>query len=551
MRPLSMVIHNVRSHERTSIQFAHPLCFVFGHNGSGKSTIAEALRWVLCGHTREHTVEELLSSASSQLEVSLVFRIEESSDSSGTEDEGEYHLRRSYTRGSGEEIYLIAPDQESLCGDDARRRLENILGISRRMLLAILDPLLWFEELAEMRARLLSELASLEWTQEEILAHIDKDERLTGVARSSFENLIRSVRIAVGRERLRAEDLDRANQVMSDRASTNRAELSRLRERLSGLCAHLPDEPRGEGQLRALKDAIAEQEGAVGDLDRSLMQTHEELSQLQEEKVLCSALQSHRSELIAPQEVSGADRELVERERIEDLEGKIEELETELRSRRRLEERLEILQSDRAVRTDILQSNRAQLSHLEGLEMLEGAIARRELLCEVYEPIGDLLDRLPMDLIEERLSETVGEIQEQLDVICGVGGPRFDLELAEGPDLKITAVSDGIARPLHGLTHSERLQIGLAISYVMSKQTGISMMIADSLEILIGEGRIGLSQWVRGLSDDLQSKRLEFLMTLSSVPELRDRQRDGISILWVDESRVCPVEKAQKPQEAT
>lgn len=52
MRIASIEIDNFRSYERAEYRFTEPVAFILGRNGTGKSTVIEALQWCLTGKTR-------------------------------------------------------------------------------------------------------------------------------------------------------------------------------------------------------------------------------------------------------------------------------------------------------------------------------------------------------------------------------------------------------------------------------------------------------------------------------------------------------------------
>ncbi|MBP5092569.1 MAG: SMC family ATPase, partial [Abditibacteriota bacterium] len=80
MKLLTLTMRNFRQYKDNTLEFGAGLIGIFGANGSGKSTILEAIAWVLYGRLRagakNDTVRCRVSEGGSSVYVSLEFELD-------------------------------------------------------------------------------------------------------------------------------------------------------------------------------------------------------------------------------------------------------------------------------------------------------------------------------------------------------------------------------------------------------------------------------------------------------------------------------------------
>ena len=118
-------IKNFRSHKNTSISFNKGITTIIGENGSGKSSIFEAMNYALYAKTNNIRREELIKRGTNYFTVELTFEI----------GGNEYKVIRKRGKGGNEDKLYIngSPSVES--SNEVSSKIKEILGIDRDVFL--------------------------------------------------------------------------------------------------------------------------------------------------------------------------------------------------------------------------------------------------------------------------------------------------------------------------------------------------------------------------------------------------------------------------------
>lgn len=91
MEILSVTLKNFKRHRDRHFTFQPGINAIFGENGAGKSSILEAIAWVLFDHTGDYTKEDLICNGASSAQASIAFV--------SNRDGRTYDVRRCTTKG--------------------------------------------------------------------------------------------------------------------------------------------------------------------------------------------------------------------------------------------------------------------------------------------------------------------------------------------------------------------------------------------------------------------------------------------------------------------
>lgn len=396
-----MMIHSVRlrnfiSHRDTFIEFPPGLTVLVGDNGSGKTSILDAITYALFKEHGRGRDENLINRAASQAAVQVVF------SSGGRTYEITWRL------GRGRRALATLRDLSSgaiLMADAGERavlpELEKILGVPREVFLSAA-----YVRQGEM-ARLLEARPSERKELISRLLGIEELERLWEGLRTP----IRVLEERLGELRRESERLGE----LEERLKAIGGELSQARERLTALEGEIRElegeREQAESELRRMEEDRRRIEGlkeAVSRLESLLSGRRRELEAYERDLELVREAEGRAAEL---EEAERRLREL--KAEVEDLARRISELEALKTRRELLERRLEEVSRELSSHSSLIRDSVKAVELISGrrVERVEDLpVILRELLEERRRMEAEIEQRL------RRVTEEIGEAQGKLRV---------------------------------------------------------------------------------------------------------------------------------------
>ncbi|MEM4718824.1 MAG: SMC family ATPase, partial [Nitrososphaerota archaeon] len=391
-----MIIHSVRlrnfiSHRDTFIEFPQGLTVLVGDNGSGKTSILDAITFALFKEHGRGRDENLINRAASSAIVQVTF------SSGGRTYEVTWRLGRSRRARatlrdltSGATLLVDAGERTML------PEIERILGIPREVFLSAA-----YVRQGEM-ARLLEARPS---ERKEIIS------RLLGI--EELERLWEELRMPIRLLEEKAADLRKRAEGIEElekRLGDVEAEISRARERLTALESEVKaleeERERLESELRAMEENRRRIEGlkeAAAKLDSLIASRRRDLES--HERDLAIVREAEKRAL----ELERAEEELRRlRDEVENLRREISELEAMKAGKEVLEKRVGEISGEIASHKSLIEDWMRKVERISG--------GRLERLEELPNAIRGLLDehRRSADELERRIrriDEEVGSVQ--------------------------------------------------------------------------------------------------------------------------------------------
>ncbi|MEM4883644.1 MAG: AAA family ATPase [Nitrososphaerota archaeon] len=391
-----MIIHSVRlrnfiSHRDTFIEFPQGLTVLVGDNGSGKTSILDAITFALFKEHGRGRDENLINRAASSAIVQVTF------SSGGRAYEVTWRL------GRGRKTQATLRDLTSgatLLVDAGERtvlpEIERILGIPREVFLSAA-----YVRQGEM-AKLLEARPS---ERKEIIS------RLLGI--EELERLWEELRMPIRLLEEKAADLRKRAEGIKElekRLGDVEAEISRARERLTALESEVKaleeERERLESELRAMEENRRRIEGlkeAVAKLDNLIASRRRDLES--HERDLAIVREAEKRAL----ELERAEEELRRlRDEVENLRREISELEAMKARKEVLEKRLGEISGEMASHKSLIEDWMRKVERISG--------RRLERFDELPNALRGLLDehRRSADELERkirRIDEEVGSVQ--------------------------------------------------------------------------------------------------------------------------------------------
>ncbi len=422
--------------DKTEFEFPRGITAIVGPNGTGKSNIADAIRWAL----GERSMSTLRAKSSADMiflggngraragmaEVSLTF---DNSDQGLPIDFSEVTISRRAYR-SGENEYLINGSQvllrdieELLAGSSLSERTYTVIGqglVDAALSLSPQERRALFEEAAGVtlyRARREKAVQRLDETER----NLERVRDIIGEVTPRVQRLEREAdqveqhrRLTAHLERLQHTwygfrwgqgqgELDRALEraaSLEKKLAARRAEASRLDERLTRV-------RQREGELRAsLRDWYRE----IADLHEDVDQARRELAVSEERERL---LETRREELLDEIEPLVVQRGQ-QREQVDQLQRRVEELTERLAERRKRLSEIEQQAKAREERAETLERERSEAEqelrrHRQRLE------SRNQELSEARDEISRLVSE--QAVAEERARQFEARCEEAVAAI--------------------------------------------------------------------------------------------------------------------------------------
>ncbi|MDH7593506.1 MAG: AAA family ATPase [Methanomicrobiales archaeon] len=370
MRLVRLVLKNFRSYRDADIGFGDGLLLVLGENGSGKTSILEAIRIALFKESNER-IDELVHQGSESMKVSLEF----------VSNGNEYRVERERRRGSSTArlFHLDNPNSPPTQGDrEVSREIRKILGIDgEHFLNAIyvkqgeIDQLI--NESAGERKKIIAKLLGIESLQtawEGMRMIIEPSNRRRQLLEAELrragdiEGALKSAREIYEKKVRQKEELERKALCHRIRLEAQRA---RLKE-LDGLSEKYTEIFNG---LRETEERIADRQRRVGSLNW-------ELEQIARGEARMAALAKET-------------RRIVPMERLGELIARREQLRSEIE---KIRKEIELLESRFREVKDRIRKDIANCSRILGREVAD--------IQAIEEAAQDEIQRMDRELKETR-----------------------------------------------------------------------------------------------------------------------------------------------------
>ncbi len=480
-----LFLRNFKKYRRAEIEFQDGLTGIVGSNGSGKSTIVEAIAWALYGNRASTIKRDLIknsrASDSDLVEVKLNLGM-------GTQDLTIYRAMK----GKGlmpDAALFIGPNRVASGSREVDMRLEEILDISYQDFMKTfyarqkdLDNLL--KEGGAGKREYLLKLLSLDDIKERAIEEIKQDRAdlegrsmvLTG-ALSEIGDVEDKIQETVNQISSAMSDLSLAEKSAADLASIlemrklqlevqaeKAKSYSLLSERASALERSISEKKKAASEEETRLKAIELSKKALSDLDPGLKRLKEVKARLEAlEPVRKRHDEISRKIARSSAELDGA------RNLLKEKEGRLFSL---LKDRETLEEMRpqELEYCEVKSRLDNLEKKRDEhlelQTHLKGerirLGSLEAAAARTEAALKGLEAAGARLDQiLPLKDEHRRLQEEMSEILRQRDLHKEIEGLRSRRSALEARSQKLTMQASAVHQEMKKLGDIEALEAQL------------------------------------------------------------------------------------------
>ncbi|MFB3910416.1 MAG: AAA family ATPase [Candidatus Eisenbacteria bacterium] len=254
MNPAHLSIRNFLGITEADYDLSQPITLLSGHNGAGKSSTLDAIKFALTGRCRGTDAggkgaENLIRIGTDEASV----------DFSWTTPEGSWQLVRTIARGRGVSVALVEPGGTTLSGvAPVRARLESLIG-NADLCEATLDAPSFFALSRDKQAKVLATVVGSEYT---VLA-CEEEARALGLSDPAVDSVSRVLtKLTAGRETFGGEVLEAAYQ----RAYTKRTEEKKT---LKDLEAELKQKPRvgkvpTDEEINASADLLCQTEDETG-----------------------------------------------------------------------------------------------------------------------------------------------------------------------------------------------------------------------------------------------------------------------------------------------
>lgn len=365
MRLLSLQLENFRQHISTNLEFVPGVTGIIGKNGSGKTTILEAIAWALYGGSAvrgtNETVRCRTSDGNSPVEVKLIFglgphtyaitrRLETSKSTASLAIDG-MPARTGFKEVTESITKVLGMDYQAFFTSffTGQKEIEFMRGMDGRQRAASISRMLGYERLVRARDRANQDKLGL---QREIdvlergLGDLDEIKRRKAEAQRSVATAEKSVADASEQEESARKEVDRLKPLrdlseqkakrsleLTRRMELDSAEEARAAERLKELSADLEAIKSSEAELASLAPQLEEFRRAgeeykkLAELQKHESRRREIQGQLSAVEYDIKSFQDRMSQLSgSPEEVKKADAAVADLDRqLGDVETRIQE----------------------------------------------------------------------------------------------------------------------------------------------------------------------------------------------------------------------------------
>ncbi|MBI2842349.1 MAG: SMC family ATPase [Armatimonadetes bacterium] len=368
MRLISLELYNFRQHDETRIEFLPGVTGIIGKNGSGKTTILEAIGWALYGAVAVRGTNEHIrwrgAEGNAAVEAKLAFglgahtymvarRMESSGRSVANLSVDGVPARTGFKEVTEAVTNLLGMDYQAFFTSffTGQKELEFMRGMDGRQRAGAISRMLGYERLVRAREKANQDRIGLHREIEGLergLADPEEISKEKAEAQVAVKAAEKSVAEAAARLEAAAKTLDkikplrdlseqkaRRNEELSRRLELDRAEESRAASRAKEIGADLEGLAAAEKELDAITPQVEEYRTAgeeyrrLADLQKHEARRREILGQLRSAVESETSLEKRIAELAAtPEVLAGAEKSLA------DLERQIEEVEAGLRKER-------------------------------------------------------------------------------------------------------------------------------------------------------------------------------------------------------------------------
>lgn len=432
MEILSVSLQNFKSHSDRHFQFQPGTNAICGENGAGKTSILEAIAWVLFDHKGDYKTEDFIRSgaASAQVRVVIVssqdqrtYEVYRCTRSGYTLYDPQLNEKLSYTRIREEVLPWLREHLGVAPGTDLAKLFANTIGVPQGTFTAdflqpaekrkpIFDTILKVEEYRQVNQRMLtlekyskSETESLERTIEQYAEALQDWETLTE-KRQELTQEIEHLKIHLARWQLRFSELQTEQEDLSARSS----QMQQITTELEKLTARIQSQTLIVDRLRIeLQDA--EKSVEICTLHRAsyqtVLQAETALQALEQNRETQQALMQQRQELVKQENNHQTKLAAVvqQLERRSQIKSDLQRLEPLIQNQTELEQQQQTLNQQLQECQSWKQTIRRDEQRLQQLE------ARRHQLgeeIERLETLGAIVQKIP------QLEEQQQRYQQQL-----------------------------------------------------------------------------------------------------------------------------------------
>lgn len=254
MRLGGVHLYNFLTHANTIIDLSRPVTVIAGRNGSGKTSIADAIKYALIGRCRStdaagRGADQLIRRGAESAHVGLNASIEGQA--------------LEIQRGPGSAI--LKWKGQTVTGSQVNAVIQSILGAPVDLVEAVLDAPSWFDLPAARQSEILAGVLQLSYPH----AEIEREARALGLSDPAVMALVGGLgRMAVGRESYGPEILEALYQSAYEKRAAAKKDLKDLEAQVKANGARGPA-PKDD-EIQAQADLVRQLEDQVGALRETI-----------------------------------------------------------------------------------------------------------------------------------------------------------------------------------------------------------------------------------------------------------------------------------------